>query len=306
MDTVEHDQNHRIRIGAVSYLNTKPLVQYLPPLLGDQGELSLDLPSHLAENLAIHALDVGLIPVVEFFRGPESEFGLLQRSGSGLTGDSLNGLADIDSINPYRIISDACIACRGPVRSVRLFFRVPPQQVRTLAIDEGSRTSVALSQVLLFEKYGLKPSLVPLPIHSDPDLAEADAVLVIGDRAMHPLRFKTFVSDWDLGQQWYATTGLPFVFAAWVARSDMQQNPLVAILEQARDQGLRNIHAIAKKYASTYALSVEECLQYLTVNLRFVLGRDELKGLQLFYTKAEQLGLVDSKVQPHWPELCLL
>src|SRR5438270_10873805 len=128
-----------MRIGGVSYLNTKPLVYGLAEL-APQHELVFDLPSRLADDLAAGRLDVALIPSIEFFQRPD-----------------------------YTIVSDACIACRGPVRSVQLFSRVPLANVKTLALDEGSRTSIALVQILLREQYGLSPELVPLPIAARPE-----------------------------------------------------------------------------------------------------------------------------------------
>src|SRR3954470_23526408 len=112
-----------MRIGAVSYLNTKPLVYRLTEL-APQHELIFDLPSRLADDLAAGRLDVALIPSIEFFQRDD-----------------------------YQIIYDACIACRGPVRSVKLFSRVPIENIKTLALDEGSRTSIALARILLKEHY---------------------------------------------------------------------------------------------------------------------------------------------------------
>src|SRR5205807_7030921 len=139
-----------MRIGAVSYLNTKPLVYGLAEL-APQDELVFDLPSRLADDLAAGRLDVALIPSIEFFKNPN-----------------------------YTIVSDACIACRGPVRSVKLFSRVPLPSIRTLALDEGSRTSVALVQILLRERFGIEPRLLPFPIDIQPEAVDADALLMIG------------------------------------------------------------------------------------------------------------------------------
>ncbi|MCE2791650.1 MAG: menaquinone biosynthesis protein, partial [Blastopirellula sp.] len=144
-----------LRIGAVSYLNTVPLVHELPRLSpGD--ELRLDLPSRLADQLAAGLLDVALIPVIEVALGDD-----------------------------YTIVSDACIGCCGPVWSVKLLSRRPLREIRSVALDEGSRTSVALTKLLLQRRLELRPEYVPLPISSDYRRAETDAVLVIGDRAMH-------------------------------------------------------------------------------------------------------------------------
>src|SRR5688572_13981038 len=108
-----------MKLGAVSYLNTKPLVYGLPAT-GDGIDLVFDLPSRLADRLAAGEFDVALIPSVEFCQSPQ-----------------------------YTIVSDACIGCRGPVFSVKLFSRVPVAEIKTLALDEGSRTTAALIQILL-------------------------------------------------------------------------------------------------------------------------------------------------------------
>src|SRR5436309_2890482 len=175
-----------MRIGAVSYLNTKPLVYGLAEL-APQHELVFDLPSRLADDLSAGRLDVALIPSIEFFKDPT-----------------------------YTIISDACIACRGPVRSVKLFSRVPLSAIHTLALDEGSRTSAALVRILLRERFGIEPKFLPLAIEARPETIEADALLLIGDRAIQPPNGR-FVAEWDLGDVWCRWSELPFVFAMWVA-----------------------------------------------------------------------------------------
>ena len=125
-----------IRIGAVSYLNSKPLIEDLAEL-ASEAELILDVPSRLADDLSAGELDVALIPSIEVLR-------------------------DAD----YEIVSDACVATRGPVLSVTLFSKVPWEEIRTVALDEGSRTSAALTQLLLRKRYGVTPDVSPLPICS--------------------------------------------------------------------------------------------------------------------------------------------
>src|SRR5436305_10366741 len=115
------------RIGAVNYLNSKPLVEGLSELLPGT-EIHLDYPSHLADDLTQGRLDVALIPSIEYFRGHD-----------------------------YQIVSDACVAAHGSVLSVKLYSRVPWSEVRTLALDEGSRTSATLARILLAERYGVFP-----------------------------------------------------------------------------------------------------------------------------------------------------
>jgi chorismate dehydratase len=194
----------------------------------------------------------------------------------------------------YRVVSDACIACRGPVLSVSLLSRCPIEEIRTLALDEGSRTSVALVQILLREKHGLTPSLQPLSIGSSAEDTSADAVLVIGDRAIHAGR-DGFVEAWDLGDEWCRWSGLPFVFAMWTARGGLEIDlrPVEEALQTARDTGVANLESIARQQAGTLGLNQQQCIGYLRDNLHFTLGDKEREGLELFrqYAGSGILGL---------------
>lgn len=250
-----------LKIGAVSYLNTKPLIYGLHALL-PEAELVLDLPSRLADRLASGDLDVALIPSVEFLR--------------------------MD--NPL-IVSDACIACRGPVRSVRLLFRKPPSQVKTLALDEGSRTSAALAQVLLAKRFGLRPELRPFPITAHLESIDADAMVIIGDRAMQ-IDSGNYVENWDLGHEWNDEHNLPFVFAMWVTTNHSLAPHISSALQFCRDEGLKHDAEIAARESAGYGLSVADCLTYFRSQLHFDLGPRELQGLNLFRNHASELGLI--------------
>jgi chorismate dehydratase len=256
----------RLRVGAVNYLNTRPLV-YEFERHAPHAELILDYPSRLADDLAAGRLDVALIPSIEYFREPT-----------------------------YSIISNACIACRGPVLSVKLFSRVEPEAIRTLALDEGSRTSVALVRILLDERHGVRPTLAPLPVEASLADTSADAVLLIGDRAIHSPG-GNFRCVWDLGDEWCRWAELPFVFAMWVARAGVETGGLEAALARARDAGLAHLEEIAAREAAPLGLTRPQCLSYLRDNLYFYLGEREQRGLELFYTKAAQLGLAPEGVE---------
>lgn len=258
-----------IRLGAVNYLNTKPLIYRLAEL-APQAQLVLDLPSRLADGLAAGRLDVALIPSVECFQDPT-----------------------------YAIVSTACIACRGPVLSVKLFSRVPPAQISTLALDEGSRTSAALAQILLRERYSVSPALVPLPIGSSLADTSADAVLLIGDRAIHS-PVERFDAVWDLGDEWNRWTGLPFVFAMWTARAGVDLLGVDAALDEARDLGVAHLEEIARTESAALGLTAPECLTYLRDNLHFTLGPREQRGLELFHKLAAQHGLAPQGVELGW------
>ena len=259
-----------LRIGAVSYLNTKPLVHGLD-VFAPHAQVVYDLPSRLADQLHDGQLDVALIPSVELLRNPD-----------------------------YTIVSDACIACRGPVLSVKLYFRLPPERIKTVALDEGSRTSVALVEILLAERYGLRPTRVPLPIGNTLTDANADAVLLIGDRAMQ-LPDADFHQVWDLGDEWCRWAERPFVFAMWTARSDRALPGIATALSLARDSGLRALDEIARRESSAVGLSVDRCRTYLHNNLHFQLGSREIAGLELYARHAARLGLVPAarKIEFH-------
>ncbi len=256
-----NDDNTKLRIGAVSYLNTKPLVYGLAEMLPD-AELVFDYPSRLADALAAGELDIALVPSAEMFGHPE-----------------------------WSVVSNACIACRGPVLSVKLLFRAPPSQVRTLALDEGSRTSALLSQILLRELAHVQPLLANLPLGHEPADVDADAVLVIGDRAIR-CREEEFVEVWDLGDRWCRWAELPFVFAMWVARPGVDTSLAEKALTEARDLGCQNLAEVAREQSLAMQLPYDLVFEYLSRNLHFELGGRERRGLELFHEKAIAHGLV--------------
>src|SRR5262245_44067143 len=249
-----------LRIGAVNYLNTKPLIYELPALAPD-AELVLEVPSRLADELADGTLDVALIPVIEYFR-----------AGS------------------YTVVPDIAIASRGPVLSVTLFSRVPWGEIRSVALDEGSRTSAALTQILLRKRYGVRPDIVPLPLHRAAEEVDADAVLLIGDRAMRAC-LPGFAHAFDLGQEWHDWTGLPFVYAFWAVREGVDLGPVEAALVEAKRRGCARIGEIAHREAPLLGLDAGFCRRYLAHIIHFDLGPREQAGLHHYYMLACELGL---------------
>lgn len=229
-------------------------------------DLVLDYPSRLADSLSEGRLDVALIPSVEYFRRPG-----------------------------YEVVSDACVAARGEVLSVKLYCRVHPGNIRRLALDEGSRTSAALTKVILADRYGVIPQTEPLKMESTTRDSTADAVLLIGDRAMHDPA-ESFVEVMDLGQVWYDWTGLPFVFAMWVARQEANTDGIDEILSHARDLGLERIAEIAAEEAPRLGLTQAVAYNYLTKNLHYHLTSAERSGLKLFCELAAQHNLVKPDV----------
>jgi chorismate dehydratase len=255
----------QLQIGAVSYLNSRPLIEGLEELL-PSANLVLDYPSRLADSLSAGRLDVALIPSVEYFRRPG-----------------------------YEVVSDACVAARGEVLSVKLYCRVHPGNIRRLALDEGSRTSAALTKVILADRYGVIPQTEPLKMESTTLDSSADAVLLIGDRAMHNPA-ESFVEVMDLGQVWYDWTGLPFVFAMWVARQEASTDGIDEVLSHARDLGLERIGGIAAEEAPRLGLTQAVAHSYLTKNLHYHMSSAERSGLKLFCELAAQHNLVKPDV----------
>ena len=251
---------HPARIGAVNYLNSKPLIEGLQELVPD-ADLVLDYPSRLADGLAAGRLDVALVPSIECLRDPG-----------------------------YEVVSNACVATHGAVLSVKLYSRVPIGQIRSLALDEGSRTSAVLAQIILSERHGVTLTIEPLPLEQSTNATNADAVLLIGDRAIHPLE-EEFVATWDLGEEWLNWTGLPFVFALWAANAEADLGEVEEALGQARDRGVENVKLIASREAAALGLSEQAVVDYLTKNLYYHLGSAERDGLMLFHRLAVKLGL---------------
>jgi chorismate dehydratase len=249
-----------VRIGAVAYLNSKPLIHDLEEL-APSAELVLDVPSRLAELLAGGQLDVALIPVVEYFRGEH-----------------------------YSVLPGIAITSNGPVLSVTLFSRVPWPQIRRVALDEGSRTSAALVQILLRKRYDIRAELVPLPLDRAAEDADADAVLLIGDRAMRAC-LPGFDHAFDLGREWHDWTGLPFVYAFWAVGEGVDLGPVAAAVAEAKRRGCARIGPIAQAEAPRLGLDAGFCRRYLQTIIGFDLGPRELAGLQRYYALACELDL---------------
>lgn len=251
---------YAVRIGAVNYLNTKPLICDLSRLAPD-AELVLDVPSRLAERLAAGELDVALIPVIEYFRGSD-----------------------------YRVVPGVSIATRGPVLSVTLFSKRPWEEVRRVALDAGSRTSAALTRILLRHRHGVTPETVPLPLDGRAEDADADAVLLIGDRAMRAC-LPGFAHAYDLGQEWFDWTGLPFVYAVWAVRDGVDLGGVAEALVECKRLGLLRAGQIAHQEAPRLGLDAGFCRRYLSTILHFDLGPRELAGLARYYELACEMGL---------------
>ena len=262
-------QKSCLRVGAVSFLNTKPLIY---PLLNgqirtDRISLSVMVPSQLAVHLNDGSLDIGLIPIIEYFRA--------NIAGAG-----------------YRILPNIAIGSRGSVLSIQLFSRVPIQEIRQIALDTSSRSSVALLKILLAEKYQINPAFIPCDSSIDPTTIETDAVLLIGDAALKNLGATEH--SIDLGVVWQEMTGLPFVYACWVANKDAILEDIPKLLIKSKDLGIKQIPEIARIESNKLGLSEELCRDYLQHHINYGGGELAIKGLEFYYKLAVKNGLVDS------------
>lgn len=254
----------RVRLGAVSYLNTRPLTHGLDT--DAHFELAYHVPSACADALAAGDIDVGLIPVIEYARA------------EGLW-----------------IVPDIALGARGPVLTVQLFYRGDLASVRRVAVDTSSRTSVALLQVLLRERYDLAPELVPAAPDLDAMLHEADAALLIGDPVL-PLVDAGSGGErhrLDLAQEWHELTGHPFVFAFWAGREGVLGPEEVVRLQRARRGGEAHLHDIAAAFQRERAGSAELYERYLRTHICYDFGPAQIAGLRHFYRLATDYGLID-------------
>ena len=275
-----------IRIGAVEYLNARPLVFGLEH--DPRFEVRFDLPARCAELLHAGETDLGLIPSIEFQRGPR---------GAG----------------NYRIVPDVAITSRGTVASVAIFTTRDMKDVRSIALDTSSRTSVALTRVMCARVFDIGPVFAAHAPELPQMLATADAALVIGDKALFldagPLQVgegasarTVEVEKIDLGELWLTTTGLPFVYAFWAGRSDVLGADEMQALIQTRDRSMTCRRAIAESYYPGDAVRQDVAERYLRDNIKYGLGPDERAGLERFYHYAAEAGAIARVVAPTYFE----
>jgi chorismate dehydratase len=246
-----------LRVGAVSYLNTAPLVH---GLASDPGiRLSRDVPSRIAASLHAGEIDLGLVPSIEYAAGD------------------------------YAIVPGLAIASRGPVLSVRLFLARPLAEARRVALDASSRTSVALLRILLREQLGREPEWVEMAPDVPAMLEAADAALVIGDPA---LDYAGGAEHLDLGAEWLRLTGLPFVWAFWAGPAGALSPGQVERLQRAAREGREAIPAIAAAESGGDPRRAERYASYLRGTITYSLGESELAGLRELYRRAKALALI--------------
>jgi chorismate dehydratase len=246
---------------AVSYLNTVPLVWGFlhDPRLRHIFDVKFELPSICADQMAAGAADIGILPAIEMARQKLDYF-----PGVGISSD-------------------------GPVRSILLISKTPYEQIKTLATDSGSRTSVMLSRVILKERFGVEPAV----ISHKPDLTAmlqfADAALLIGDAALRvdppSLPYRTL----DLGGEWTQMTGLPMVFAVWSGRKEVLHEPYGEAFIESCKYGLEHMDEIAASQAAGRGFPETLIRKYLTEHIIFEFSDRHYAGLETYLRKAAKL-----------------
>jgi chorismate dehydratase len=277
----------RVRLGAVGYLNARPLVFGLDS--SPRFALRFDVPSRCAALLHEGAIDVGLIPSIEYLRGPAEAGPYRDGAKAG------RHARDDGNDDGYRIVPDLAIASYGPVASVALYTTRPIADVRSIALDTSSRTSVALVRVLCARVFKIQPSIEM----RGPDLAlmleDCDAALIIGDNALTlDGDGMDKVEKLDLGRIWTDATGLPFVYAFWAGRAGVLTPDDIRALQEARDAGVQQPEALAREYFGGSPGRQAVGTRYLRDNIKYHFGSAERAGLELFYRYAAEIGLVDA------------
>ena len=235
----------------MSYLNTKPLlygIRHHP--VSAQIDLVEDYPSKIAELLIDDKVDMGLIPVTAVKR-----------------------------LNSWNVVSNYCIGSNGPVASVCLFSEVSIEKIEEVYLDYQSQTSVALAKILLHEYWKKKPRFINATGDDFPNqIKDKTAGVVIGDRALEQRKKSSFV--YDLGEAWKQHTGLPFVFAAWIANKEVPTD-FIRQFNEANALGLQHIDdVIAENPFTPFDLK-----EYYTKCISYELNEEKKKGLQLFLEK---------------------
>jgi len=250
-----------VRIGAVGYLNARPLTWALDRS-PHHWQVRYDVPAVCARLLYDGEVDLGLVSSIEYLRS-----------------------------DAYRFVPGVAIGSRGPVASVAVFTRRALKDIRHIALDTSSRTAVTLIRVLCQHHFGIEPEFVP----HGPDLAamvrDYDAGLLIGDPAFDVDAQALGLTKIDLGEEWTTMTGLPFVYAAWTGRAGAIGADALRRLQEASAEGVASYPAIADEYGKGNAATARRALAYLRDNMRYGFGADEARGLQLFLDYAADMGL---------------
>jgi chorismate dehydratase len=245
----------KIKVGAVSYLNTKPLLYGIErsAALMQQIELVTDYPSKIAKRLLNDEIDVGLVPV-----------------------------AVIPQMKEHYIVSDYCIGADGNVASVCLFSEVEINKVEKVLLDYQSKTSVALCKVLMKNHWKKEVLFEDAKGNFAKDIKENTAAVLIGDRALQQRKTSKYI--YDLGGEWKTMTGLPFVFAAWISNKKLPDS-FIKLFNEKNAEGINNIVAVINENKC----DVYDLHTYYTQNISYTLNSEKLKGMYLFLELIQQL-----------------
>ena len=254
-----------VRLGAVGYLNARPLTWALDRA-PDRWQVRYDVPAVCSALLHAGDVDLGLIPSFDYLEAPD-----------------------------YRLVPGVGIGSYGPVASVALFTRVALEGVRRIALDTSSRTSVTLVKVLCHHRFHIAPEFVSHGPDLDAMTQGSDAALLIGDPALEADHEALGLLKIDLGAEWTAMTGLPFVYAAWTGRTAAISPSDVCLLQDAQQEGVRSLDAIAAEYGRGDAAATARAATYLKDNVRYGIGQDDATGLQMFLDYAADLGLAPQR-----------
>lgn len=245
----------KIRVAAVSYLNTKPLIYgFEHGMMKDEVELVFDYPARVAEMLLNNEADIGLVPV-----------------------------AIIPQLKEYHLVSDYCIGAIHPVASVCLFSDVPVIDIKEILVDYQSRTSAALLKILLKEYWFIDPLLTDTAEGYLQKIKGSTAGLIIGDRAL--IQHKSSAYAFDLAEAWQQMTGLPFVFAAWVANKKLSK-PFLSSFNHATGEGLLHLNEIV----STNHFDEYDLHTYYTRNIDYKFDEKKKQAMDLFLQKIRLIG----------------
>lgn len=259
------------RIGCVSYLNSKPLIHGIEQAHPDVA-VRYEVPSGLLDLLERNEVDIALCPVIDFQR----------------------------SAVPLQLVPVGGICCQSTTLTVRLFSRLPIDEVRQVHADTDSHTSVALLTVLLKHRTGHLPTLVHHRAAAGTDrvLSNASAVLLIGDKVVtQPPPMSEFPHQWDLGEAWREMTGLPFVFASWMARANARLGTLPTLLWNQRLRNAGDLDAIVARYAPLHQWPVDLAKKYLGGNqgvgyLEYDITPTHLQAIERFWSLTHACGLI--------------
>ena len=266
----------RLRISAISYLNTVPLMwDFEHAHAGAEYDLSYTIPSACARALAAGEADIGIIPAAAYTTIPD-----------------------------LLIIPDVAIAARRAVRSILLVSKMPVERVRTVALDASSLTSVALVKILFAKWLGGPRTYSAMEPKLDQMLTACDAALLIGDPALQIDR--TRYTTLDLAEEWNARTGKSFVFAFWAVRKQAlhgkNTEQIAETFKKSRDHGLapENLETIAQEWAPRLGLTIEAVRTYLVRNIHYYLDPPCLEGLSLFYRYGVEIGVLPATPELHF------